>query len=109
MSNSIVVRPIGPTSAIAVSSTASTPLLITAAGNDQVTYAEFANVGNQPVAIRISTISSSAVHPVAGTPGDYVLNHDTSTILAVPSKPYYVSAITVTGTSTLYVTPVDSQ
>jgi hypothetical protein len=109
MSNSIVIRSIGPTSVIAVSTTASTPLLITQNGNDQVTYAEFANTGTVPVAIRISTVSSPAVHPVAGTPGDYTLNHDTSVILAVPDKPYYVSAITVSGSSTLYVTPVDSQ
>lgn len=109
MSNSIVIRSIGPTSVIAVSTSASTPLLITQNGNDQVNYAEFANTGTVPVAIRISTVSSAAVHPVAGTPGDYILNHDTSVILAVPDKPYYVSAITVSGSSTLYVTPVDAQ
>ena len=109
MSQSIVVRPLGPTSVIAVSTTASTPLLITQKGNDQSNYAEFANTGANPVAIRIATSSTAAVHPVAGTPGDYILNHDTSVILAVPSSPYYVSAITVTGASTLYVTPVDSQ
>jgi hypothetical protein len=109
MSSSIVVRPLGPTSIIAVSTTASTPLLITQKGNDQCTYAEFANTGTVPVAIRISQLSNAAVHPVAGTPGDYTLNHDTSVILAVPSSPYYVSAITVSGSSTLYVTPVDSQ
>lgn len=109
MSNSIVIRSIGPTSVISVSTTASTPLLITQNGNDQVTYAELANTGTVPVAIRISPVSSLAVHPVAGTPGDYTLNHDTSVILAVPDTPYYVSAITVSGTSTLYVTPVDAQ
>ena len=109
MSTYIVVRPLGPTSVIAVSTTASTPILITKNGNDQSTYAEFANTGTNPVAIRISQLSSAAVHPVAGTPGDYTLNHDTSVILAVPSNPFYVSAVTVSGSSTLYVTPVDSQ
>ena len=109
MTTTIGIRPVGKTTIIAVTSTASTPVLITTSSNDQITWAEFANTGTAPVAIRIATASQNAVHPVAGTPGDYILNHDTSVILAVPTIPYYVSAITVSGTSTLYVTPVDAQ
>lgn len=109
MTTSIGIRPAGKTTIIAVTTTASTPVLITDSLNDQVTWAEFANTGSVPVAIHISMGSESAVHPVAGTPGDYTLNHDTSVILAVPANPYYVSAITASGTSTLYVTPVTAQ
>ena len=109
MTTTIGIRPVGKTTVIAVSNTASTPVLITTSSNDQITWAEFANVGQQEVAIKIATASTNAVHPVAGTPGDYVLNHDSSIVLAVPTVPYYVSAVTVTGTSTLYVTPVDAQ
>jgi hypothetical protein len=109
MSNSIVIRVVGPTNSIAVTDTASTPILITQKGNDLVNYAEFTNTGTASASIRISTVSSLAVHPVAGTPGDYLLKGATSVILAVPANPYYVSAITIASTTTLYVTPVDSQ
>jgi hypothetical protein len=109
MSNSIVIRVIGPTNLIAVSGTASTPLLITQKGNDLVNYAEFTNTGTASASIKISTVSEVAVHPEAGTPGDYLLKGASSVILAVPANPYYVSAITIAGTTTLYVTPVDSQ
>jgi hypothetical protein len=109
MTTSIGIRPVGKTTVIACTTTASTPVLITDNSNDQVTWAEFANDGAQPVAIRISTAAENAIHPVAGTPGDYTLNHDATVLLVVPSSPYYVSAITVTGTSTLYVTPVTAQ
>lgn len=109
MTTTIGIRPVGKTTIIAVTTSASTPVLITPAGNDQVTWAEFANDGTKPVSIRISTAAENAVHPVADTPGDYVLNHDSQVVLAVPNKPYYVSAITLTGTSNLYVTPVDAQ
>jgi hypothetical protein len=109
MTTTIGIRPVGKTTVIAVTTSASTPVLITTSSNDQITWAEFANTGANPVAIKIATASTNAAHPVAGTPGDYVLNHDTSIVLAVPTIPYYVSAITITGTSTLYVTPVDAQ
>lgn len=109
MTTTIGIRPVGKTTRIAVTTAASTPVLITTSSNDQITWAEFANVGNQEVAIKISTLSTSAVHPVVGTPGDYVLNHDATIVLAVPTIPYYVSAVCITGTTTLYVTPVDAQ
>ena len=109
MTTSIGIRPVGKTTISAVTTTASTPVLISTSCNDQINWAEFANTGTAPVAIRIATASTNAAHPVAGTPGDYTLNHDTSVILAVPTIPYYVSAITASGTSTLYVTPVDAQ
>lgn len=109
MTTSIGIRPVGKTTVIAATTTASTPVLITDNSNDQVTWAEFTNHAAQEIAIRISTAPEDAVHPVAGTPGDYVLNRNSSVLLVVPSSPYYVSAITITGSSTLYVTPVTAQ
>lgn len=109
MTTSIGIRPVGKTTVIAVTTAASTPVLIANSSNDQTTWAEFANDGGKPIAIRISKSAENAVHPVAGTPGDYILNHDASVILAVPSSSYYVSAITLSGTSDLYVTPVTAQ
>jgi hypothetical protein len=109
MTTSIGIRPVGKTTIIGVSTAASTPVLIANNSNEQVTWAEFANDGAKPVAIRISTAAENAVHPVAGTPGDYTLNHDSSVLLVVPSGPYYVSAITTSGTSNLFVTPVTAQ
>jgi hypothetical protein len=109
MTTSIGIRPVGKTALIAVTTTASTPVLITDSSNDQVTWAEFANAGSVPVAIRITPAAENAVFPVAGTPGDYTLNQASSVLLVVPSSPYYVSAIAGSSTSTLYVTPVTAQ
>jgi len=109
MTTTIGIRPVGKTTVIACTTTASTPVLITPSSNDQVTWAEFANDGSQAIAVRIATAAENAVHPVAGTPGDYVINENTSVVLVVPSKPYYVSAITISGSSTLYVTPITAQ
>ena len=109
MTTTIGIRPVGKTTTIAVTTTASTPVLINTNCNDQITWAEFANTGTQLIAIAVSTIARDAVHPSAGTPGDYVINENTSVVLAVPTSPYYVSAVTVTGSSVLYVTPVDAQ
>jgi hypothetical protein len=109
MSNSIVLRVIGPTYAIAATTTASTPLLITPNGNDVVNYAEFTNTGTASASIRISTVAENAIHSETGVTGDYILKGATSAVLAVPAKPYYVSVITIASTTTVYVTPVDSQ
>jgi hypothetical protein len=109
MSNSIVIKVVGPTSAIAVTTTASTPLLITPKGNELANYAEFTNTGTASASIRISTVAENAIHSEVGVLGDYILKGATSVILAVPAKPYYVSAITIASTTTLYVTPVNSQ
>lgn len=109
MTTSIGIRVVGKTTLIACSTTASTPVLITTSSNDQINWAEFSNTGASAVSVTFTTIATDAVHPAAGTPGDYTINENTSVILAVPNVPYYVSAITPSGTSTLYVTPVDAQ
>ena len=109
MTTSIGLRLVGKTTIIAVTTTASTPVLINTNSNDQINWAEFANTGASAISVAFSTIARDAVHPVAGTPADYTINENTSVVLAVPSVPYYVSAIAPAGTSTLYVTPVDAQ
>lgn len=109
MTTSIGIRPVGKTTIVAVTTTASTPVLINTSCNDQINWAEFANTGASAISVAISTIARDAVHPVAGTPADYTINENTSVILAVPTIPYYVSAIAPAGSSTLYVTPVDAQ
>ena len=109
MTTTIGIRPVGKTTIIAVTTTASTPVLINTNVNDQINWAEFANTGTSAISVAFSTIARDAVHPVAGTPADYTINENTSVVLAVPTVPYYVSAIAPAGSSTLYVTPVDSQ
>ncbi|CAB4123263.1 hypothetical protein UFOVP41_3 [uncultured Caudovirales phage] len=109
MTTSIGLRLVGKTTVIAVTTTASTPVLINTNSNDQINWAEFANTGASAISVAFSTIATDAVHPVAGTPADYTINENTSVVLAVPSVPYYVSAIAPAGSSTLYVTPVDAQ
>jgi len=109
MTTSIGIRPVGKTTVVAVTTTASTPVLINTQCNDQINWAEFSNTGTSLISVAISTIARDAVHPVAGTPADYSINENTVVILAVPTVPYYVSAITPSGSSTLYVTPVDAQ
>ena len=109
MTTSIGIRPVGKTTIIAVTTTASTPILISTNSNDQINWAEFSNTGGSAVSVTFSTIARDAVHPVAGTPADYTINENTAVIIAVPNVPYYVSAITPSGSSTLYVTPVDAQ
>jgi hypothetical protein len=109
MTTSIGIRPVGKTTVIAVTTTASTPVLINTNSNDQINWAQFSNTGTSAVSVHFSTIATNAVHPSAGTPGDYTINENTAVILAVPTIPYYVSAITPSGSSTLYVTPVDAQ
>lgn len=109
MTTSIGIRPVGKTTIIAVTTTASTPILISTNSNDQINWAEFSNTGGSAVSVTFSTIARDAVHPAVGTPADYTINENTAVIIAVPNVPYYVSAIAPSGSSTLYVTPVDAQ
>lgn len=109
MTTSITIRPLGKTTIIACTTSASTPVLITPTSPDQMNYAHFVNTGTNPVAIKIATASTNALYPVNGTPADYILNHDSDVVLTCPSAPFYVSAITGTSTSTLFVTPVAAQ
>ena len=109
MTTTIGIRPVGKTTIIAVTTSASTPVLISTNSNDQINWAEFSNTGTSAISVAITHVATNAVHPSAGTPGDYTINENTAVVLAVPTVPYYVSAIAPSGSSTLYVTPVDAQ
>lgn len=115
MANTSVIRLAGLTNIIAVTSTASTPLLVNDDTNDQVNYCSFVNNGTKACAVKVSPGNGSgvsAVFPVAGTPGDYVLPPlmEVPVVLAVPTTPFYVSAVCASGdTTTLFVTPAADQ
>ena len=114
MAQSQVQRNAGVTVAMSVTNSAHTAVLIDDNTNDQVNYTSFLNVGSKPCAINWSTTSTVAgpTFPSDGTNGNYVLpgNMTNPTILATPTTPYYLSAITSgSDTTTLYVTPAADQ
>ena len=116
MANVSAYRFVGPTTAIAVTTTSSTSVTITPNGNDQPNFCGFLNVGTTPIAITIApaiagttTTAPSAVLPTAGNSSQsFVLGVSMSqpTVLAVPPS----FAITAVGTAnTLYVLPMVDQ
>jgi len=116
MANTSVYRPIGPTYAVAVTTTASSSLTITPAGNDQTNFCAFLNTGSTPVAISIAPLNPSsvsaiaAVLPTAGnSSASFVLgvNMSQPTVISVPANGFNLSVV---GTAnTIYVTPVADQ
>ena len=117
MANTAVLRVVGQTQSIAVSTSSSTSVFITPTNNDQANYAAFLNTGTNPVAVVVSPAASApaAVFPVTSTLGGFVLPASMTqpVVLAVPySNPgggFSVTAITATGSSTLYVTAIGDQ
>ena len=119
MANTSVFRPVGPSYAVAVSTTASNALTVTPAGNDQINYCGFLNTSANPIALTIaeanafnSLTSPAAVLPTAGSPTNTVILGVAMTspmVIAVPPNGFSVSAITSTGTTTLYITPMADQ
>ena len=114
MANTSVFRPIGPTTAIGVSSTSSTAVTITPNGNDQINYCAFLNTNNFPVAVTIAPSSAAAaVLPTAGnTSQSWVLGVSMTSpmVLAVPANSFSVTAIASgSNTGTIYVTPMADQ
>jgi len=116
MANVSAYRFVGPTTAIAVTTTSSTSVTITPNGNDQPNFCGFLNVGTTPIAITIAsavagttTTAPAAVLPTAGNSSQsFVLGVSMSqpTVLAVPPS----FAITAVGTAnTLYVMPMVDQ
>ena len=116
MANTSVYRPVGPTYAVAVTTTASSSLSVIPAGNDQNNYCAFLNTGSTPIAISIAPLNPTSITPAAAvlpTAGNsstsWVLGISMSqpTVLAVPAGGFNLSAV---GTAnTLYVTPVADQ
>jgi hypothetical protein len=114
MSNSIVIRPNGVTTAISVAGTSTSETAITANTNDQVNYAAFLNTGSTSVAVKLgATGLAAAVMPISGTStGGFVLPPlmVQPTNLAVPAMPFYVRMIgSAAGPSIVYITPIGDQ
>ena len=87
-------------------------MLINGNTNDQINYSSFLNTGTSAIAVKWgSTDPGAAVLPVDGTPADYVLPAGMTTpiILATPTTPYYLTAISASATGILYVTPAADQ
>ena len=114
MAGSTVQRNAGLTYRLDVTSTAHTAVLIDDNTNDQVNYTSFLNAGSKACSISWSP-TSTVPTPSMGTDGaggTYVLPGGMTSplILATPTTPYYLSAITAsTETTTLYVTPAADQ
>jgi hypothetical protein len=114
MANTSAYRVIGPTYAIAVSTTSSTAITVTPVGNDQVNYVGLLNTNNFPVAVTITPSSApAAVLPAGGsTSNSVVLGVGMSTpyVIACPVNSYSVTAICGGSNSgTIYVTPMADQ
>ena len=112
MANTSVYRIAGPTTAIAVTTSSSTAVTITPAGNDQINYCGFLNTSTNVIAVNIApTSAGAAVLPSAGsTSTSFVLGVSMSTpmVVAVPPNSFSVTTIGST-TSTLYVMPMSDQ
>lgn len=99
--------------ALSVNNVAHASVLIDDNTNDQINYSSFLNTGASPIAIRMGTVNPGApVFPTDGTNGDYVLPAGMTTplILATPTTPYYLTAVSNNATAgLLYVTPAADQ
>ncbi len=114
MSNTVVLRPVGQTVAIGLTSTSSTAVTVKAnKTNDQCNYAAFLNPGSKGCSVAIAPSSApAAVIPTAGTPADFYLPPlmTQPVVLAVPANQFSVTGIcAATETTTIYVTPVGDQ
>jgi len=114
MANTSAYRVVGPTTAIAVSSTSSTAVTITPAGNDQVNYIGLLNTNGFPVAVTIAPSSApAAVLPAAGNSSSSVIlgvSMSTPYVIAAPVNSYSITSICGSGNSgTIYVTPMADQ
>ena len=117
MANTSVYRLSSNTQAIAVTTTSSTAVSVTPFTNDQVNYCSFLNVGANACAINVSNngTAGAAVFPSGATQGGFVLPPlmETPIVLAIPAAstaaPLSITAITASGTTSLYVTLVGDQ
>jgi hypothetical protein len=114
MANTSVVRTAGVTTAISVTASSTSAVLIDDNTNDQVNYASFLNTGSTQVAVITGDANvAAAVLPVSGsTTGNFVLPASMTTpiVLAVPTTPFYVRMIgSASGPSIVYVTAIADQ
>lgn len=115
MSVTTVLRPIGPSTAISVTTSSSTAVTIQPSGNNQMDFCAFLNTSSTPIAINIVPVvdgvgsAGAAVFPNSSPTNTVILgvSMQTPMVIAVPQ----VFSLTAIGTAsgTLYVTPVDSQ
>ena len=113
MSNTNVLRYVGPTTVIGISGTASTATTISASGNNQMDYCAFLNPTANIVTINIVPVvggvgTAGAATVASGTSNQIVLgiNMQMPMVIAVPPV-FSISAIGTSGN--LYVTPVGDQ
>jgi hypothetical protein len=114
MANTSVLRNAGVTTAISVTASSTSAVVIDDNTNDQVNYCSFLNTGATNVAVNVGNSSvGAAVLPVSGsTTGNFVLPASMTTplVLAVPTTPFYVRMIgSGAGPSIVYVTPAADQ
>ena len=117
MANVSAYRFVGPTTAIIVTASSSTPVTIVPNGNDQMNFCGFLNTSANPVAITIaptplgsSATAGTAVLPSGGsTSQSFVLGTNMSqpTVIAVPPS-FSITTVGTVGT-TLYVLPMVDQ
>ena len=114
MSNTNVLRYVGPTTVIGISGTASTATTISASGNNQMDYCAFLNPTANIVTINIVPVvggvgsAGAAAFPTSTPNNTYILgvSMQEPMVFTVPNT----FSITAIGTSgTLYVTPVGDQ
>ena len=95
-----------------MTSTAHAAVLVDDNTNDQINYTSFLNTGTSAVAVKWGpTDPGAAVLPTDGTPADFVLPAGMTSplIVATPTTPYYLTAISASATGILYVTPAADQ
>jgi len=113
MSNTNVLRYVGPTTVIAISGTASTATTISASGNNQMDYCAFLNPTANIVTINIFPVvggvgTAGAATAASGTTNQIVLGVSMQTPMVIAVPPVFsISAIGTSGS--LYVTPVGDQ
>lgn len=116
MSNTTVFRPIGPTTYVAVTTSSSTAVTISASGNNQMDYCAFLNSGTTPIAITIvPVVGGTGTAGVTAFPSSLasanivVLGSSMQSpmVIAVPQ----MFSMTALGTASvgLYITPVGNQ
>jgi len=111
-----VLRPIGPTTYVAVTTSSSTAVTISASGNNQMDYCAFLNTGTTPIAITIVPVvagtgtAGTTAFPSSLSSANIVVlgvSMQMPMVIAVPP----VFSVTALGTASvgLYITPVGDQ
>ena len=120
MPSTYITRPIGPTYALNVTLTQSTPIGVVPTVGEPMNYAEFLNINaTSGVCVVIAPLPQSPINPttptlvfpVAGAPtipNSFMLGPamEAPRVVPVPANGFSVSAIVAAGTSSVFITPV---